>query len=227
MASVTDVIVFTTPIELPGVVTEAEHPPPGAGGQLASTVGTVWVDPGAGLGPPPGMTGMVVCAAGTTVALLVIGPVVPLTTVPVTVYVRVPPTLMRTVSVMEPVPLGEQAVGPVGDSVAVPAVVTTQVQVAPVTAAGTGSVKVAATASLGPLLCTVTVYVMGWPGVLLMLLLWAGAIALILWGASSLFPTERVHVEDEALEIVRQRFARGEISREEFLQASETLRRTP
>jgi uncharacterized membrane protein len=65
---------------------------------------------------------------------------------------------------------------------------------------------------------------MGWPGVLMMLLLWGGAIALILWGVSSLFPTERVHVEDEALEIVRQRFARGEISREEFLQASETLR---
>jgi putative membrane protein len=57
-----------------------------------------------------------------------------------------------------------------------------------------------------------------------MLLLWGGAIALILWGVSSLFPTERVHVEDEALEILRQRFAGGEISREEFLQASETLR---
>jgi putative membrane protein len=65
---------------------------------------------------------------------------------------------------------------------------------------------------------------MGWPGVLMMLLLWAGAIALILWGVSSLFPSERVHVEDEALEILRQRYARGEISREEFLQASETLR---
>ena len=65
---------------------------------------------------------------------------------------------------------------------------------------------------------------MGWPGVLMMLLLWGGAIALILWGVSSLFPAERVHAEDEALEIVRQRYARGEISREEFLQASETLR---
>jgi hypothetical protein len=29
---------------------------------------------------------------------------------------------------------------------------------------------------------------MGWPGLLLMLLLWAGVIALILWGVSGLFP---------------------------------------
>ncbi|NTU79691.1 MAG: SHOCT domain-containing protein [Chloroflexales bacterium] len=65
---------------------------------------------------------------------------------------------------------------------------------------------------------------MGWPGVLLMLLLWGGAIALILWGTSGLFPTRQVHIETEALEILGQRYARGEISREEFLQASEALR---
>lgn len=65
---------------------------------------------------------------------------------------------------------------------------------------------------------------MGWPGILMMLLLWGGAIALVLWGVSSLFPSGRVDVEADALEILRQRYARGEISREEFLQASETLR---
>ena len=65
---------------------------------------------------------------------------------------------------------------------------------------------------------------MGWPGVLLMLLLWGGAIALVLWGVFGLFPTRQVHVEAEALEILRLRYARGEISREEFLQASESLR---
>ncbi len=65
---------------------------------------------------------------------------------------------------------------------------------------------------------------MGWPGILMLLLLWGGAIALILWGASSLFPAGRVDVEADALEILRRRYARGEISREEFLQASETLR---
>lgn len=65
---------------------------------------------------------------------------------------------------------------------------------------------------------------MGWSGILLMLLLWGGAIALTLWGISSLFPAGRVDVEADALEILRKRYARGEISREEFLQASETLR---
>jgi putative membrane protein len=65
---------------------------------------------------------------------------------------------------------------------------------------------------------------MGWPMLLLMLLLWGGAIALILWGVSSLFPAGRASVEADALEILRRRYARGEISREEFLQASEALR---
>ena len=65
---------------------------------------------------------------------------------------------------------------------------------------------------------------MGWPMLLLMLLLWGGVIALILWGVSSLFPSGHEDVEADALEILRRRYARGEISREEFLQACETLR---
>lgn len=65
---------------------------------------------------------------------------------------------------------------------------------------------------------------MGWSGILLMLLLWGGAIALTLWGISSLFPSGRVDVEAHTMEILRRRYARSEISREEFLQASETLR---
>lgn len=64
---------------------------------------------------------------------------------------------------------------------------------------------------------------MGWPGLLLILLLWGGVIALTLWGVSSLFPAGRVSAEADALEILRRRYAQGEISREEFLQASETL----
>jgi putative membrane protein len=64
---------------------------------------------------------------------------------------------------------------------------------------------------------------MGWPGLLLMLLLWGGAIALILWGISSLFPAGRVNIEADALELLRQRYARGEISRAEFIQASADL----
>lgn len=65
---------------------------------------------------------------------------------------------------------------------------------------------------------------MGWPGILLMLLLWGSVIALVLWGISDLFPTGRVDTEAEAFDILRRRYARGEISREEFLQASATLR---
>ncbi|MEI6778552.1 MAG: SHOCT domain-containing protein [Chloroflexales bacterium] len=65
---------------------------------------------------------------------------------------------------------------------------------------------------------------MGWPGILLLLLLWGGAIALVLWGLSSLFPTDRERTETDALEILRARYARGEISHAEFIQASADLR---
>lgn len=65
---------------------------------------------------------------------------------------------------------------------------------------------------------------MGWLGMVTMLLFWAGVLVLVIWGVSSLFPNRRVHVEADALEILRQRYARGEIAHEEFLQASETLR---
>lgn len=65
---------------------------------------------------------------------------------------------------------------------------------------------------------------MGWPGILLLLLLWGSVIALALWGVSGLFPARHVDVEADAFELLRRRYARGEISREEFLQAGATLR---
>jgi putative membrane protein len=65
---------------------------------------------------------------------------------------------------------------------------------------------------------------LGWLGMLTMLLFWAGALALVIWGVSNLFPSQQPRGESDAVEIVRQRFARGEISREEYLQAVETLR---
>jgi putative membrane protein len=65
---------------------------------------------------------------------------------------------------------------------------------------------------------------MGWLGIVTMLLFWAGVLALVVWGLSNLFPAQRTNTEIDAVEIVRQRFARGEISREEYLQAVETLR---
>lgn len=64
---------------------------------------------------------------------------------------------------------------------------------------------------------------MNWLGMVAIPLVWIGMIALILWGVLRLFPQPRTHFESDALEIVQRRFARGEISREEYLQAVETL----
>ncbi|NJO82048.1 MAG: hypothetical protein HC828_04115 [Blastochloris sp.] len=64
---------------------------------------------------------------------------------------------------------------------------------------------------------------MGWPGLLLMVFLWGGTIALILWGVSSLFPSDPVNVERNALAILRRRYAQGELSHGEFLQACAAL----
>ena len=65
---------------------------------------------------------------------------------------------------------------------------------------------------------------MGWLGMAMMMLFWIGVIALVIWGLSTLFPRSRATTESDAREIVRQRYARGEISRDEYLQAIETLR---
>ncbi|MBX0328383.1 SHOCT domain-containing protein [Oscillochloris sp. ZM17-4] len=63
---------------------------------------------------------------------------------------------------------------------------------------------------------------MGWLGMIMMLLIWVGVIALVVWGLSGLFPRSRT-AEPDALAILRRRYASGEISREEYLQAAETL----
>ena len=64
----------------------------------------------------------------------------------------------------------------------------------------------------------------GWLGMLMMVLFWVGVVLLVVWGLSNLFTTRSPRVEPDAEEILKQRFARGEISREEFVQARETLR---
>lgn len=64
---------------------------------------------------------------------------------------------------------------------------------------------------------------MGWPSILLMLLLWGGVIALVLWGLSSLFPAGQERTEANVLAILRARYACDEISHAEFLQASADL----
>jgi putative membrane protein len=64
---------------------------------------------------------------------------------------------------------------------------------------------------------------MGWLGFLTMILFWAGVILLVIWGVSAMFPAQNTGGGVNALAILEQRFARGEISREEFEQARRVL----
>lgn len=64
---------------------------------------------------------------------------------------------------------------------------------------------------------------MGWLGILTMALFWIGLVLLIVWGVSGIAARRPDH-GPSALEILQQRFARGEISREEFEQARQVLR---
>jgi putative membrane protein len=64
----------------------------------------------------------------------------------------------------------------------------------------------------------------GWLGMLVMALFWIGVVLLVVWGLSNVLSTPQPRVERDAEEILKQRFARGEISREEFAQAYEALR---
>ena len=63
----------------------------------------------------------------------------------------------------------------------------------------------------------------GWLGMLTMLLFWIGIIALVVWALINLFPARQASVEPDAAEILKRRYARGEISREEFVQARDAL----
>ncbi len=61
-------------------------------------------------------------------------------------------------------------------------------------------------------------------GMVLGLLLWIGVIALVVWGASSLLGGQRPPEREETpLEILRRRYAAGELSRDEFEQAKRAL----
>jgi hypothetical protein len=94
--------------------------------------------------------GSVTPLGGNTVAVLLRLPVADELTVPVTVYVTVPPGGRFAVSLMWPDPLAVQ----------LPPPAPTQIQVTPVIAAGTVSDTVAPSATLGPAFDTTMVYVM-------------------------------------------------------------------
>ncbi|KPV54969.1 hypothetical protein SE17_00510 [Kouleothrix aurantiaca] len=64
----------------------------------------------------------------------------------------------------------------------------------------------------------------GWLGMLVMALFWIGVIVLIVWGLTHVFSTQQPGAELDAEEILKQRYARGEISHTEFVQAREALR---
>ena len=64
----------------------------------------------------------------------------------------------------------------------------------------------------------------GWLGMLVMALFWIAVVLLVVWGLSNILSTPQPRVERDAEAILKQRFARGEISREEFAQAYEALR---
>lgn len=68
---------------------------------------------------------------------------------------------------------------------------------------------------------------MGWFSSILMLVLWilviVGIVYLIRWVAVSTKQGERGRTEDSALEILRRRYAKGEIDKEEFDQKRKDL----
>ena len=61
---------------------------------------------------------------------------------------------------------------------------------------------------------------------LLPILFWAGLLALIAWAVVRIFPANRTRDQhhDSAEDILRERFARGEIDRDEYGRGLETLR---
>jgi putative membrane protein len=61
-------------------------------------------------------------------------------------------------------------------------------------------------------------------GMLLVVLFWIVVIALIFWGLISMSRIQYRGSEPDAQEILKQRYARGEISREQFEQARMALR---
>jgi uncharacterized membrane protein len=63
----------------------------------------------------------------------------------------------------------------------------------------------------------------GGVGMLLMALFWIGLIALALWTIRRLFPGERRNERDVAREVIRRRYAAGQITDAEYHQALRTL----
>ncbi len=61
----------------------------------------------------------------------------------------------------------------------------------------------------------------------LMILFWVAIILLVIWAMHSLFPRESRSRQDQALEVLRQRYATGEINAPEYEQARTRLEEIP
>ena len=61
----------------------------------------------------------------------------------------------------------------------------------------------------------------------MMVLFWVTIILLVVWVVRSLFPRDRRSGHDQALEILQQRYAKGEISAAEYEQARARLEEIP
>lgn len=64
---------------------------------------------------------------------------------------------------------------------------------------------------------------LGWLGMLVMALFWIGVILLVVWGLSNVLAGSRPRATIDPLEILRERYARGDLSKEEFAQARDVL----
>ena len=61
-------------------------------------------------------------------------------------------------------------------------------------------------------------------GGIFMVLLWIGLIILIVWGVTKLSKGGGSEIKKDAMDIVRERYAKGEISKEEFEQIKKDLK---
>jgi putative membrane protein len=64
---------------------------------------------------------------------------------------------------------------------------------------------------------------MGLFGGVMMLLFWAAIILLVVWAVRSVFPSQRQSEHESAVEILKRRYAAGEISQAEYEQAFKAL----
>ncbi len=61
-------------------------------------------------------------------------------------------------------------------------------------------------------------------GIIWMVFLWGGIIALIVWGINKLTKRDHLVMKSDPLDIAKERYAKGEIEREEYEQIKKSLK---